>query len=57
MLKIILNRMQPQAEEIIAEEQAGFRAEANIQSQDPLREILAASADSLSCLRRLQEGL
>ena len=27
MLKIILNRLQPQAEEIIAEEQAGFRAE------------------------------
>ena len=26
MLKIILNRPQPQAEEIIAEEQAGFRA-------------------------------
>ena len=26
MLKIILNRIQPQAEEIIAEEQAGFRA-------------------------------
>ena len=27
MLKIILNRLQPQAEEIFAEEQAGFRAE------------------------------
>ena len=26
MLKIILNRLQPQAEEITAEEQAGFRA-------------------------------
>ena len=26
MLKVILNRLQPQAEEIIAEEQAGFRA-------------------------------
>ena len=26
MLKIILNRLQPQAEEIITEEQAGFRA-------------------------------
>ena len=26
MLKIILNRLHPQAEEIIAEEQAGFRA-------------------------------
>ena len=26
MLKILLNRLQPQTEEIIAEEQAGFRA-------------------------------
>ena len=26
MLKIILNRLKPQAEEIIAEEQAGFRS-------------------------------
>ena len=26
MLKVILNRLNPQAEEIIAEEQAGFRA-------------------------------
>ena len=26
MLKVILNRFKPQAEEIIAEEQAGFRA-------------------------------
>ena len=60
MLKIILNRHQPQAEEIIAEEQAGFRARrstTNIQSQDPLREIPAASAESLPCLHRLQEGL
>ena len=27
MLKVILNKLKPQAEEIIAEEQAGFRAE------------------------------
>ena len=26
MLKVILNRLKPQAEEIMAEEQAGFRA-------------------------------
>ena len=26
MLKVILNRLKPQANEIIAEEQAGFRA-------------------------------
>ena len=62
MLKIILNRLQPQAKEIIAEEQAGFRAgrsttEKNIQSQDPRREIPAASAEFLPCLHRLQEGL
>ena len=62
MLKIILNRLQPQAEEIIAEEQAGFRAgrsttEKNIQSQDRQREIPAASAESPPCLHRLQEGL
>ena len=29
----------------------------NIQSQDPLREIPAASTESLPCLQRLQEGL
>ena len=29
----------------------------NIQSQDPQREIPAASAESLPCLHRLQEGL
>ena len=33
MLKIILNRLQPQAEEIIAEEQAGFRAGRSITEQ------------------------
>ena len=33
MLKIILNRLKPQAEEIIAEEQTGFRAERSITEQ------------------------
>ena len=33
MLKIILNRLKPQAEEIIAEEQAGFRAERSTTEQ------------------------
>ena len=33
MLKIILNRLQPQAEEIIAEKQAGFRAGRNTTEQ------------------------
>ena len=42
---------------IIAEVQAGFRAGTNIQSQDPLREIPAASAESLPCLHRLHEGV
>ena len=33
MLKIILNRLKPQAEKIIAEEQAGFRAGRSITGQ------------------------
>ena len=33
MLKIILNRLKPQAEKIIAEEQAGFRAGRNTTEQ------------------------
>ena len=33
MLKIILNRLKPQAEKIIAEEQAGFRAGRNTAEQ------------------------
>ena len=33
MLKVILNRLKPQAEEIIAEEQAGFRAEKSTTEQ------------------------
>ena len=34
MLKIILNRLKPQAEKIIAEEQAGFRAGRNTTEQN-----------------------
>ena len=33
MLKIILNRLEPQAEKIVAEEQAGFRAGRSITEQ------------------------
>ena len=33
MLKIMLNRLKPQAEKIIAEEQAGFRAGRSITEQ------------------------
>ena len=57
MLKLILNRLQPQAEEIIKEEQAGFRAGRSTTEQifNPLWEIPAASAESLPCLHRRQE--
>ena len=63
MLSVILNRLQPQVKEIIAEEQAVFIAGRSTteqifnQSQDPLRKIPAASAESLLCLHRLQQGL
>ena len=33
MLKIILNKLKPRAEKIIAEEQAGFKAERSIAEQ------------------------
>ena len=33
MLKIVLNRLKPQAEKIIAEDPAGFRAGRNITEQ------------------------
>ena len=33
MLKIILNRLKPQAEKIVAEEQAGFRAGRSVTEQ------------------------
>ena len=59
MWKVIHNRLQPQAEEIISEEQAGFKAERSTTEQifNPLREVPAASAESLLCRYRLQEGL
>ena len=40
MLKVILNRLKPQAEKIIAEEQAGFRAERIIIEQIFILRIL-----------------
>ena len=40
MLKVILNRLKPQAEEIIAEKQAGFRAERNTTEQIFILRIL-----------------
>ena len=63
MLKIILNRLQPQASRRDHCRRASrFQSRkehhrTNIQSRDPLREIPAASAESLPCLHRLQEGL
>ena len=62
ILKIILNRLKPQAEKLIAEEQAGFRAGRSTTEQifnptNPLREISAAPTRPLPCLQRLREGL
>ena len=61
MLKIILNRLQPQAGDH-CRRASRFQSRmehhrTNIQSQDPLREILAASAECLPCLHRRQKGL
>ena len=60
MLRILLNRLKPQAEEIIKEEQAGFRAERGTTEQifNPrILEIPATPAKPLLCLRGLQEGV
>ena len=62
VLKIILNRLKPQAEKVIAEEQAGFRASRSTTEHIfNLRilcgEISPAPARPLPCLHRLQEGL
>ena len=54
MLKVILNRLKPQAEEIIAEEQAGFRAGRSTTEQIFNRGILCekfpTSPESVPCL-------
>ena len=61
MLKIILNRLKPQAEKIKAEEQAGFRTGRSTTEQifslRILCEISPAPARPLPCLHRLQESL
>ena len=59
MLKMILNRFKPQAEKIIAEEQAGRKEHqwADFQPTNPLWEISPVPARPLPCLRRRQEGL
>ena len=48
MLKIILNRLKPQAEEIIAEEQAGFRAEEAPQNRYSTLESCVKSTSNIS---------
>ena len=59
MLKIILDRMKPQAEKIIAEEQAGFRAPQSrfFQPENPLWETSLGAERHLPCLCRLKGGL
>ena len=62
MLKIILNRRPVTSRRDHCRRASRFQSRkehhrTNIQSQDPLREIPAASAESLPCLHRLQEGL
>ena len=61
-LKIILNRLKPQGEKIITEEQAGFRAGKGAPQSRPSTyefsvRISPAPARPLPRLHRLQEGL
>ena len=48
MLKVILNRLKPQAEEIIAEEQAGFRAGRAPQNRSSTLESCVKSTSNIS---------
>ena len=48
MLKVLLNRLKPQAEEIIAEEQAGFRAEKAPQNTSSSSESCVKSTFNMS---------
>ena len=48
MLKVILNRLKPQAEEIIAEEQAGFRAGRTPQNRSSTLESCVKSTSNIS---------
>ena len=61
MLKIILNRLQAQVWDHCRRasrfQSRNEHRRTNIQSKDPLREIPAASAESLPWLHRLHEGL
>ena len=58
MLKVILNRLKPQAEEIIAEDQAGFRAGRSATEQIfNHRKVPPTPAESVPCLHRFQKSL
>ena len=48
MLKVILNRLKPHAEEIIAEEQAGFKARKSTTEQIFYLQILCESTSNVS---------
>ena len=48
MLKVILNRLKPQAEEIIAEEQAGFGAGRSTTEQSSALESCVKSTSNIS---------
>ena len=57
MLKIVLNRLKPQAEKIIAEEQTGFRAGRSKLSTNESSVRNISSTRPLSCLHILPENL
>ena len=57
MLKVILNILQPQTEEIIAEQQAEGASQNKYSISGSSARNTAASAESLPCLHRRQEGL
>ena len=57
MLRILLNRLKPQAEGIIKENQAGFRAGRSTAEQIFNLKILCEKYPPLLCLRGLQEGV
>ena len=54
MLRVILNRLKAKAEELLAEDQAGFRPG---RSTGEHRETPTTTARAVPQLRRLQEGV
>ena len=57
MLKVILNRLKPQAEEIIAEEQAGFRAGRSTTEQIFNLRILCYHVTNEEVRRKIQAAI